>query len=405
LKEKGVECYFEKESIWTFDGKGELLITIMSSLAQEESRSISENCTWGQRKRFADGKVCVPYSRFLGYDKGENGVLKLNEEEAVLVRRIYSMFIEGATPHTIAKILTEEGIPSPAGKATWSSTTIRAILSNEKYKGDALLQKSYTIDFLSKKKKINEGEIPQYYVENAHQAIIEPAVFEMVQQEIQKRKKGANRHSGKGMYASHIKCGECGLWYGSKVWHSNSKYRRTIYQCNGKFKNAMKCSTPHLDEETIKRLFISAVNKLLTKKAVIINDFELIKQALFDTASLEAERVELQNEITVVVELTQKGVEENARVAIDQTDYQQRYAGLTERYDKAKTRLDEVVGEISDKKARCEAVEVFIAELGKQDGIITEFDERLWHSLLDYLTVYKDDGGRFTFRNGTIIKA
>ena len=169
LKDKGIECYFEKEGIWTFDGKGELLITIMSSLAQEESRSISENCTWGQRKRFSDGKVCVPYSRFLGYDRGEEGGLVINEEEAVTVRLIYKMFLEGATPHSIAKHLTERGILSPGGKEKWNQSAVKSILTNEKYKGDALLQKSYTVDFLTKKKKMNEGEIPQYYVENSHE--------------------------------------------------------------------------------------------------------------------------------------------------------------------------------------------------------------------------------------------
>ena len=98
LKEHGVECYFEKENIWTFDGRGELLISIMSSIAQEEARSISENCTWGQRKRFADGKVTVPFKRFLGYDRGENGELVVNEEQAVIVRRIYALFLQGKTP-------------------------------------------------------------------------------------------------------------------------------------------------------------------------------------------------------------------------------------------------------------------------------------------------------------------
>ena len=153
LKEKGVEIYFEKENIWTLDSKGELLITIMSSLAQEESRSISENCTWGQRKRFADGKVTVPFKRFLGYDRGPDGNLVLNKDEAVIIRRIYSMFLQGMTPHGIAARLTADGIKSPGGKDKWNAGAVRSILTNEKYKGDALLQKSYTVDFLTKKKR------------------------------------------------------------------------------------------------------------------------------------------------------------------------------------------------------------------------------------------------------------
>lgn len=116
LKENGIECYFEKENIWTFDSKGELLLTIMSSLAQEESRSISENVTWGHRKRFADGKVMVPFGRFLGYERGEDGNLVINEEQAKIVRRIYGMFLQGRSPYQIAKMLTEEDIPTPAAK-------------------------------------------------------------------------------------------------------------------------------------------------------------------------------------------------------------------------------------------------------------------------------------------------
>ena len=157
LKEKGIEIYFEKENIWTLDSKGELLITIMSSLAQEESRSISENVTWGQRKRFSDGKVTVPFGHFLGYDRGEDGNLVLNEKEAVIVRRIFALFLEGYSPYKIAKTLTADGILSPGKKPKWNAATVRRMLQNEKYKGDALLQKSYTIDFLTKKKKLNEG--------------------------------------------------------------------------------------------------------------------------------------------------------------------------------------------------------------------------------------------------------
>ena len=168
LKEKGVEVYFQKENIYTLDSKGELLITIMSSLAQEESRSISENVTWGCRKRFADGKVSMPYKNFLGYRKGGNGEPEIVPEEAEVVRRIYRLFLEGQTPYGIKQILEAEHIPTPTGKQTWQTATILSILTNEKYKGDALLQKTFCTDFLTKKMKVNEGEVPQYYVENSH---------------------------------------------------------------------------------------------------------------------------------------------------------------------------------------------------------------------------------------------
>lgn len=177
----------------------------MSSLAQEESRSISENCTWGQRKRFADGKVTVPFERFLGYDRGENGELIVNRKEAEVVRCIYRLFPQGLTPYAIAKQLTVKGIPTPGGKTKWGDTTVRSILTDEKYKDDALLQKSFCTDFLTKKFKPNNGEIPQYYVEDDHEAIIEPEIFDLVQREIASRHRGKNRHSGVHIFSGKIK--------------------------------------------------------------------------------------------------------------------------------------------------------------------------------------------------------
>ena len=220
LKEHGIEVYFEKEGIWTFDSKGELLLTIMSSLAQEESRSISENCTWGQRKRFADGKVTVPFKRFLGYDRGPDGNLVVNEEQAKIVRRIFGMFLTGMSPAMIAHTLTKEGIPTPGGNHKWYASFIRSILANEKYKGDALLQKVYTTDFLTKKKKKNNGEVPQYYVKDNHTAIIDEKTFALVQTKLAGRTPGQNRLSSVSIFSSKIVCGDCGGWYGPKVWHS-----------------------------------------------------------------------------------------------------------------------------------------------------------------------------------------
>lgn len=132
LKEKGVEVYFEKENIYTVDSKGELLITIMSSLVQEESRLISENVTWGQRKMFADGKVSLPYKQFLGYEKSEYGLPKIVEKEAKVVRKIYKLFLEGKTPSGIARYLTKNKIPTPAGKEVWQHSTVKSILKNIK---------------------------------------------------------------------------------------------------------------------------------------------------------------------------------------------------------------------------------------------------------------------------------
>lgn len=403
LKENGIECYFEKENIWTFDGKGELLITIMSSLAQEESRSISENCTWGQRKRFSDGKVSVAYSRFLGYDKGPDGRMIINPAEAETVKKIYRLFLEGMTPYGISRQLEADGDLSPSHKPKWNATTVKRILSNEKYKGDALLQKTYTVDYFTKKTKVNEGEIPQYYVEGDHEAIIDPAVFDRVQIELEKRCSGKNRHSGVHDFSGKIKCGQCGSWYGSKVWHSTDKYRKVIWRCNHKY-GGEKCSTPHLTEDEIKTAFITAANKALADKDTVIETFRLIQDSVFDTSTLEQEKAELTDELNIIAGLIQDGIYQNAHVAQNQADYNREYESLTARYEKAKSRLDEVEAEIHDKHSRRKSIEHYLEILQKRNESVTEYNVFLWHGMVEFVTVYGKDDIRFTMKDGTEIK-
>lgn len=395
----------KKENIWTLDSKGELLITIMSSLAQEESRSISENVTWGQRKRMADGKVSFAYSRFLGLDKDkETGKIVVNPEQAETVRLIFHLFLEGMTPHSIAAELTSRGIKTPAGKDVWNQQTVRRMLSNEKYKGDALLQKEFTVDFLQKKMKKNEGEVPQYYVEGNHEAIISPAVFDMVQAEFAKRTKSGTRYSGVSIFSNKIKCADCGGWYGSKVWHSTDRYRKVIYRCNCKY-NGEKCQTPHVTEDEVKAAFMSAYNHLVTEKKEIIVNAEIIRRTLCVTDTLQEEKGKLEEEMAVLVEMTQNIVAENAHVAQNQDEYQKRYDGLVQRYDTAKARYDEVVAAISAKEAQSERLADFIKVLKAQDGIISEFDGSLWGSMVEFVTVGRDKEITVTFRDGTETQA
>lgn len=195
LKAAGVEVYFQKEDIYTFDSKGEFMITLMSVFAQEESRSISENVTWGHRKRFADGKYSAPFAHFLGYKKGVDGSFEIEESTAKIVRFIYWLFLQKHTnPGYIARLLTSMSIPTPAGMKIWSQSVICSVLTNEKYVGDALMQKKFTVDYLTKKSKPNDGELPKYYVKDAHPAIISRPAWDEVQALLSKTPRRNNAH-------------------------------------------------------------------------------------------------------------------------------------------------------------------------------------------------------------------
>ena len=409
LKEKGVEVYFEKENIFTLDSKGELLITIMSSLAQEESRSISENTTWGKRKQLADGKVYLPYAKFLGYEKGEDGLPKIVESEAKVIRLIYSMYLQGKTHNAIARHLTEQGIPTPGGKQKWSISTVMSILQNEKYKGSARLQKYFTEDFLTKKVKANEGEVQQFYIEKSHPAIIDAEMFDLVQTEIQRRKSAGLRQSGLHGFSSRIICGECGSFYGSKTWHSNSKYKRTVWQCNGKYKSKndttepCQCQTPHLYEATIQQIFINAFNQVFMNRSQLIEDYTAIINLLTNTSDFEAESATLAEECDVVGRMIMDAISENARVAQDQTEFNKRQDALYKRYNNAKEKLESIHAEQQNRTTKRNCISRFIADLEQRSDMLDAFDEQLWYATVETVTIHSEKDAVVKFKDGNVV--
>lgn len=400
LKEKGVEVYFEKENIHTLDAKGELLITIMSSLAQEESRSISENTTWGRRKAFADGKYSLAYSNFFGYDKGENGKLVINYEQAETVKLIYRLYLDGLSCTAIAQELTGRGIKSPMGKDKWSRTTVMYILGNEKHCGSALLQKKYTESFLTKKQLKNNGEVPQYLVDDDHDPIIEKRTWELVQEELSKRNGKGKRYSGCSIFSSKIVCGECGGYYGSKVWHSNDKYRRIVWRCNHKYEGGGKCETPHLTEDEIKEKFIRALKIVLDEKDEVIRNLQLLRETVSDTSVLEKQLEEAAEEVNILADMVHNVISENARYALDQDAYTERFNSLMGRYEAQKQKCQEIEERIATIRTNDKLMEGFIGTLADMDGAVTEFSDNLWGSLVDHITVFKDKSVTFTFKGG-----
>ncbi|MFY9421432.1 MAG: recombinase family protein [Bacilli bacterium] len=404
LKEKGVEVFFEKENLWTLDSKSELILTIMASIAQQESRSISQNVQWGKRVAFQSGKVSFAYSNFLGYKKVDDKIVVV-EKEAETVKKIYSDFlVKGKTPNGIAKELKHLEIKTPSGKNNnWTTNNIISILTNEKYKGDALLQKTFTENYLDQTIVKNTGQVPQYYVENSHPAIIERDMWELVQVEMERRDRLGAKYSATDIFSSKLVCSDCGGFYGKNKWHSNTAYERFVYQCNSKFqKGKCRCQTPHLTEAEIKEKFIEAYNLTMEDKERITNDLKEVINLLTDTTELE-KGIELINaELSVVVELAAKTIKANSKSNEDSIDYENKYQSLVERHEALTTDLNKLLKEKTDKENKATRMKSFLSVLNKSEDMLNSWNERIWMLMVEKAIVQRDKNIKFIFYGNPI---
>lgn len=403
LKEKGVEVYFEKENIYTLDSKGEIMLTIMSSLAQEESRSISENVSWGKRRSMEEGKISMPYKSFLGYEKGNDGLPKIVEEEAAIVREIYHLFLGGKTVREIAEHLTGRGIPTPKGKTNWSVSTIMSILQNEKYKGDALLQKTYTADFLTKTIRKNKGELPQYYIENSHPAIIDPETFALVQKEIERRRPKRRQLHKNSPFNSKVICGDCGGYYGRKVWHSGSKYEKSTWRCNRKYDGESCCTTPNLDECELENAFVTAFNQFHKEKEKHTAQMEKLLFRLSDTSALERELDATKAKHARLIEDLRSYMVENTRRIQDQGEYNRRFAEMDASCQKAEEQVNSLQKQLLEQHGRREQISRSLSILKQCEDRLEKFSPDIWSATVDMVTVSSDKTLTFLFWGGTEI--
>lgn len=348
----------------------------------------------------ADGKISLAYSSFLGYDKGEDGGLVINPEQAKTVRYIFKSFLEGKTPYTISRELMDLGYKTGTGRTTWGAESVVRILRNEKYAGNAVLQKTYKTDLLSKR-KVNNGEVQKYFVSDSHEAIISEEEYDMAQQELEARKNSLRQHSAKSIFTDRIICGDCGTAYGSKVWHSTDKYRKVIWKCNAKFKNEQKCSTPHLTEDEIKVVFVKALNKFIVNKDNIIPDLKAIRAMLMDTTQLEKQLTEAQAELDVAAGLLNSYF--NGKPITEEDVASGRFEAMQERYNIAKQKTDSLTNQINDLKNRSQRMQRFISKVEKLNTQFDSFSPEMWLGLADHMTVYSKDKITVTFRCGTEI--
>lgn len=299
LKNLGIGIFFEKEHINTLDATGELLFTILSSLAQDESRNISENCKWGIRSKFQEGKPHINTYKFMGFDKNEEGRLVINEEEAKVVRRIFREFLEGYNPADIARRLNEDGVPGVSGKPKWITPTILGMLQQEKYMGDSILQKWVTTDFLMHSLRRNTGQVAQYYVENSHPAIIDKDTWNAVQEELERREMYCQNYH-LSMYAyradknplnGKIVCGHCGHTFARKSWANRGIAYWTCKSdtCKGNIK-----------EEVLHKAFITAWNHTVKNKDRFMERWQQALDGEDSLVRLRAKQmIDLTNEGTI----------------------------------------------------------------------------------------------------------
>ena len=226
----------------------------------------------------------------------------------------------------------------------------------------------------------------------------------MVQAEFARRKGMGLHYSGGGVFASRLVCGDCGGSYGPKVWHSNSKYRRVIWQCNGKFSSEEKCRTPHLREEDIKERFLAAFDQLLGGKDTLLENCRIMQDHLTNCTAIDAELDELLQEIAVVTELTQRCIQENARSAQSQEAYTERYNGYVARYEKAKARADALQKQKRQRQAKADLIGGFMFAVHEREVGVEEFDNTLWLAVVQKATAYHDGRLVFTFQNGVEIE-
>jgi site-specific DNA recombinase len=385
LKLLGIAVFFEKENINTLDSKGEILLTIMASLAQQESQSLSQNVKLGIQYRYQQGKIHINHNRFLGYTKDKDGNLVIVPEEAEIVKRIYREYLEGSSMLQIARGLEADGILTGAGNPRWHTSTINKILRNEKYIGDALLQKTYTVDFLSKKRVPNNGIVPQYYVENSHEPIIPREIFMQVQEQLVKRrcvhisKNGKKRnYSNNHPLSQMVFCGNCHEIFRRVHWNNRGK-KSIVWRCVSRLENTcLFCTASTILEDTLKEKIVEAINVAVSGKnsflAILKKNIETVLSEDLDesTADIDKRLEELQTDL------------------IQKANSKEAYDNIVNEIYRLRDLRQETLSRNALRQDKRDRIAEMTDFLNMQTGDITEFDDKLVRKLVEKAIVYDD---------------
>ncbi len=414
LKRMGVGVFFEKENVNTLYMDNEMILTFMMSQAQAESESMSGNIRWGHRKNFKDGKVYFHYAGFLGYRRGENNLPEIDPEEAEIVRRIFSRYLIG---HSVAKIIADleaDGIKTARGHKKWNDGVIRGMLRNEKYMGDALLQKTYIADLFTRQTKKNTGELPQYYVENSHPAIIDRLTFQRVQEEMARRsslkkvstaaKTELAKYSGKYVLTELLSCGNCGSPYRRVTW-TRPEGKKIVWRCINRLENGKKfCKdAPTLEESRIHTAVVSAMNEMFSQKSLKAILQDSIRTALLPENG-ETSLAAIDSRLSQLREQQYRLLQLAAAVGADSTQYDEELKKVSMEFSALVAKRSELEKNKQNTEQADERAEQLAAELEAVDTGITTFDEVTVRQLISAITVLSEEKLLIRFKDGTEIE-
>ncbi len=414
LKRLGVGVYFEKENVNTLHMDNEMILTFFFSQAQAESESLSGNVKWGHRKNFKDGKVYYHYNSFLGYKRGASGEPEIDEEQAAVVRRIFARYLMGDSIRQIARGLEADGIKTATGKDKWSDGVIQWMLRNEKYIGDALLQKTYIADIFTHQSKRNMGELPKYYVHDCHPAIIDRETFRKVQEEIARRagkkrtsskaKTELGKYSGKFAFSELLVCGECGSPYRRQTYMPRGeKYH--VWRCLNRMENGTKvCKhSPTFRERDLQNAVLAAINEMFSQRKAK----EAARESIAATLAEEAPTLSLpaiENQLRAVqerqMELMRLAYDAGAENTEFDKELQKIYAAKAqllmlkseaEQTSQDTTEYDERMGRLDA------AVEL-------DSGAIEEYDEVMVRQLISNVKIIDKNAILVRFKDGIEIQ-
>ena len=394
LKTMGIGVIFEKENINSLTESGEFMLTLFSAFAQAESESLSKNVTWGIRKRMQAGKVTFPYNSILGYRRSANGEPEIIPEEAETVKTIFRLYIMGYSLKGIAEELIVRQQKTKQGSSEWTGAAVQRILTNEKYAGDAILQKTFRTDCISKKVKVNNGELPKVYIQDHHPAIIARPAFEYVQKEMQRRsskrkvqkklaKTEQGKYSGKYALTERLICGECGSAYKRCTWNIRGR-KEIVWRCISRLEYGKTfChDSPTLKEELLHQAILSAINQYIDQNAVKDQAIEILKHAVSGPSEDEVDMAMLQRQAAQITSNQERILD----MILDDMDNPELNAALQELSEK-KQRILSLIEQKNQEAERQESIALRLQELrewiAEHDAGLREYDDLVTRKVVE----------------------